>query len=423
MKSKIGILALILILFMGMVNAQSGEITNVKIHVIDTPSWLAWIAGDDEIEFHVTIKNTDTVAHTFQIQIWDATNSKLVLCEFGTPSPPVGVPHCDHCGGYTINLNPGDEGTEILTTDWRGGPMGCSLNSFKGIPIIKLIDGGDVIDEKVIPTYYENLTVFHKEDDELRNVSDPFNYAHHLILDEDCNVVGGDFCVPTAPDICKPVLLPFPKGYGIYITEEFDENPIVMVLEDTWRGFIDAILPGEQDIKIPLSICEKDTTYGIVDAETWYDIETKLPDGNALHYLLNQREYTSYETRTCEVEDYEVKVEDYEVITYLHQAQYKKLSETFFNGEELYKKLNDWYKELTDKLESLDDELVSEARANQVYCFKTHLKDTRTCYAVNYGWYSLTDTHPINETHPADSSYIGDIRRWNYDQNIDDMIA
>ncbi len=117
-----------------------GYIKEVKVKLRDTAS-LGWLFRSDEVDFEVTVENTGTAAHNYEIQIWDAMDSDNVLCEDGEPSASITCAIV--C--YKVSLNPGSEKTAIFTTNWRAP---CSLNNFKGISIIKLLDGEDVVDEK-----------------------------------------------------------------------------------------------------------------------------------------------------------------------------------------------------------------------------------------------------------------------------------
>ena len=385
------------------VEYPTGYIRCVKIQILDVPTWGSWWSNlwtwvmDDEIYINTTFKNIGSTRN-LRLDLYDATGEERVLCVPWDPWRAFN-PFSPAC---TENVPSGETRSWVVDTGKSFIPgiddPTKTLFSFNGIVIIRLVDvdTDEVVEERAIPIYYENLTIFNESNDEARNVSDPFTYTHQLILDGSCNEVGGDF-----------------TAYGVYKKEAFPGGFWETVVSTAWRGIYDAVT--QKTINSPLPICESGQDYGVVDAEVWQDIETKLPNGNSLHYLLNQQEYTTYEIKTC-------KEEDYTIETILHQAQYKELCNTFFKDEKLYKKLNEWYKIVLPGWLKPIGEFASEARANQVYCFKTHLKDTRQCYAVNYGWYSLTDMHPINETHPADSSYIYDIRRWNYDQEIEELV-
>jgi len=385
------------------VEYPTGYIRCVKIQILDVPTWGSWWSNlwtwamSDEIYINTTFKNIGSTRN-LRLDLYDATGEERVLCVPWDPWKAFN-PFSPAC---TENVPSGETRSWVVDTGKSFIPgiddPTKTLFSFNGIVIIRLVDvdTDEVVEERTIPIYYENLTIFNESNDEARNVSDPFIYTHQLILDGSCNEVGGDFTM-----------------YGVYKKEAFPGGFWETVVSTAWGGIYDAVTG--KTINSPLPICESGQDYGVVDAEVWQDIETKLPNGNSLHYLLNQQEYTTYEIKTC-------KEEDYTIETILHQAQYKELCNTFFKDEKLYKKLNEWYKIVLPGWLKPIGEFASEARANQVYCFKTHLKDTRQCYAVNYGWYSLTDMHPINETHPADSSYIYDIRRWNYDQEIEELV-
>lgn len=443
------------------------EDASVKIHVIDETPWLDWLPlQEDEIEFYVAFTNTEG-ADDFQVQIWEATNSSMVfwgvkwwLVEFGEHAcapgndlticdivtvlpPPLTIPGGTLMCDFTMqefnkflvdtfnkklpdvgirtkcsweNMNSGNSEVFHYHTDWRL----TAISDFKGIPIIKIYKAdGDknnpkLIKEKAVPTYYEELAILNESSDN-KEVSDPFGYAHRLVLDENCTVVGGDFCTPTIlPSDIMEVCTVAPGGYGTYARLELDpETDIVSLgLDAALMAVILPVLellPTKQRMDIPLLICEKEgeNVYGIVDGSVWFHINgMKTPEGYTMHYLLNMEEYTVYDSKTCEDEDYTIK-------TILHQTQYKTLSETFFKDEELYKKLDRWYEGLTGKLNSTGEER-SEAMASQIYCFKTHLKNTSTCKAINYGWYTLTDMHDMGAS-PSSALYEHNIRRWNCD--------
>lgn len=438
MKFNVGILALILIFFVGMVDAQSGEITGVKVNILDTPSWLGLLFGDDEVEFLVNV----TGSGNYEIHIYDATNETHELCAIGPPALVAGL--CKP----TFGCQPATSGVNLLTTNWRD----CSLNDFRGIAIIKLVDKNTqkVVDEEVVPLYYEDMVVYNMTHKEHTNVSDPLNYTHQLIVDENCSAVGGDFCVPQMGGrVCKVTST---AGHGRYEIISSKDHPVVRFARDLWKA-----LGG--GIESPQDICHKENstgendTYGIIDAEIWQVISNKtLPgdDNKTIYYLLNHQQYSSYDIKTCK--DY-----DWEKTTFLHQAQYKVLANTFFREEEFYEDLYKTYVHryvdfgvlnplymlagpvfqlkfvlgLIATKEALDD---AQAKTNQMYCFKTHLKEHLGCYALNYEWYTLTDVDSPADPRAAPldydyfngtfyrSPYFDNIKKWNYDQRIVDII-
>ncbi|MEA3254485.1 MAG: hypothetical protein U9Q22_01455 [Candidatus Altiarchaeota archaeon] len=403
---RFDVLIVISILFTGMVNAQSGEIVKVEVDLVDATLWVSWWSafwsgfwsiffgpGDevevsDEIIFTVTVRDAGGGQ---RIEIWDATNSSKVLESTVT-------------GG-------GEESIELACRIKDK----CSIKDLKGIAIIKLMDNDEVVDEVVLPTYYENLTVRDKSSDESRSVSDPFNYTTHLILDENCEAVGGDFCdvdnivdLPSGERVCNFSTDEYGVGYGVYVVGEYEVNPLTQFALDDW---------GEAyGMLVPQVIChpEGSDTYGVVDRDIWEDHGVKSPEGN-LHYLLNCREYTSFNIKECKDFDYTESV-------VVHQIQYTELVKEFFSEEKFYGKLRELYEDRFEgmsPLEPLDDASVSDITANQAYCFKTHVRDTDECVSINNGWYSFTDMNDIRDVLAGDADYIGDARRWNCDQLMD----
>ncbi len=422
---------------------DEGYIRCVKIQVLDVPTWGSWWAGlglwinMDEVYIKVTFENIDSQDHEYKLETYDATGENRVACAPWNPWSIFQI--TDECS--TVNVGSGESYSWAMDTgkSWVSGvddPF-RHLFSYKGIVVIRLVEDGEVVEEKVIPIYYENFTIFNESNEDFRNVSDPFSYTHQLILDENCEEVGGDF-----------------SKYGFYKKQAFPDG--FWGVAGSFGSSIVEFIAG-RTTKSPLPICNtgggggQGSEQGVVDAEVWQDTETKLsPSSHYRHYLLNAKEYANFNTRKCKDKDYEENI-------IVHESQYRELAFEFFSDEEFYGDLRImyllWYEDFpkVNPLIALGlalfppaeivylgviyvatDAALSEVESmtNQIYCFKTHLMDTKECYDLNREWYALSyrnsalpplESNYFNGTFYR-SAYLEDIKKWNYDQDIVDTM-
>ena len=410
--------------------------------------WCGLFGGckEPEVTFKVTVKNYgSTECSGLKVYAYNAKKdlrydfddceSNKVIC-YDDGILPWG---CDD-----FSLSSGEEKTVKLTTegwpvvDWLSGSP--TVYSFFGIAVIRVLKdpcndpfNDDPFSKKravEIPLYYETLTIEHPDNFNERKIDDPLNFTWHLVLDrEECDIIESetDFplyqvcccpssCAANEPDWCK--------------CDKLHENLLNLI--DLSAEFPEMEEEESAEKMSPQPLCYTLADDGGVEKSIWImgnvwdyqeeplrNEEGEVEEGKVRYYIWAKIQYSTYDIRDCREEEDKVMYE------LLHQNQYKSLVSTFFGLENDYKRLEKYYEEKTSgELEGVGKKAMIDA--SNIYCFLTHMKDTKWCHSINLAWYTLTDSfdeYVDKMEPPLKESYIENMRRWNYYQYVDERIS
>ncbi len=142
---------------------------------------------------------------------------------------------------------------------------------------------------------------------------------------------------------------------------------------------------------------ETTTDYMLIDASRYFQLAKKeFPEiDQTKHWLLDMDKYTIANGKTCMKDN----ISKYTIID---NEKYRDYIHNTYGNEEFYKKFKEMY---------------GQDYADDLYCYKTVLKDTQWCQDMSREWYGLEN----NSLDVVNEKYLNEINKWNYYQDVDEM--
>lgn len=178
-----------------------------------------------------------------------------------------------------------------------------------------------------------------------------------------------------------------------------------LIVNECWDN---ALILCEHTTEKGLIWTETTTEYMLIDASRYFQLAKKeFPEiDQTKHWLLDMDKYTIANGKSC-MKD---KISKYTIID---NEKYRDYIHNTYGNEEFYKKFKEMY---------------GQDYADYLYCYKTVLKDTQWCTSIvederegrrgiNTEWYGLEN----NSVDVVAEKYLGDINKWNYYQDVDEM--